>query len=147
MKPKEITVVEFLAKCLKERGYHGLYRDRECACLVGDLMPCGEYYSDCMPGRKISCDPEFCPAYGDCDWHIGPLPEKEESDMQRIFPKRLGPARQWRQKKRKELREALKALKVCRFGCAYTPQTGEVQRAINEIGKAIELCNVKNWGR
>ena len=67
---------EIVEKWLKENGYDGLYREECCACRIGDLMPCSEYYADCIAGYLCKCDPETCYADGDCDWHIGP--EKEE---------------------------------------------------------------------
>ena len=51
--------------------YHmdGLYaRDGVCACLRGDLFPCGEPQGTCRPGYRIACD---C---GDHDVHVGPFP-------------------------------------------------------------------------
>jgi len=38
---------------LKTNGYDGLYEPGECACLIGDLMPCSsESALHCLPGYK-----------------------------------------------------------------------------------------------
>lgn len=68
---------------LKTKGYDGLWSpDAECACEVGDLMPCEEIgIGGCEPGYKIACSGDDCIAGGDCgDWHIGrePAPNKEQ---------------------------------------------------------------------
>ena len=41
-----MEVIEIVEIHLSEKGYGGLYSD-ECACVVGDLAPCGEMKSDC----------------------------------------------------------------------------------------------------
>jgi hypothetical protein len=67
-------VRQIVASWLKDNGYDGLYRSECCACLVGDLMPCGEPGTDCEAGYKKTCPPEgcdFCPAEGECEWHVG----------------------------------------------------------------------------
>jgi|GEM_PF-7044468 len=63
------------------------------------------------------------------------------------LPPRLRPARKFKARKRKELREALKALSVCRMGCAYTPAYDLLCRAIADIETSIQECSVENWGR
>lgn len=56
---------------LESHGYDGLYSWRaECGCECSDLMPCDEYTGDCAPGKKVACEPEECPADGECDWHV-----------------------------------------------------------------------------
>lgn len=62
---KNIPVREIVEAHLKKHGFDGLYSDNECACLVGDLAPCGEIGLGCMPGFRKPCD---C---GDHDYHIG----------------------------------------------------------------------------
>ena len=56
---------EIVAEWLKENGYDGLVdEDMECACLVSELMPCGEPKPGCMAGYKKEVDPstgyDFC---------------------------------------------------------------------------------------
>lgn len=61
------------ARQLAKAGYDGLYSpDGECACLVGDLYPCGERQDDCEPGYKVPCPGATCYLGGDCDWHVAP---------------------------------------------------------------------------
>lgn len=65
-----MTIHEIVTEYLKARGYDGLYRPDQCACVLDDLMPCGEPSPDCEVGYKVPChgDCEF----GDhCDWHVG----------------------------------------------------------------------------
>ncbi len=50
-------VRDIVKRWLKENGYHGLYSDGgECACQLSDLQPCGENFSDCIPGIKKTWD-------------------------------------------------------------------------------------------
>lgn len=37
---------------LKANGYDGLSTDDECACLIDDLMPCGEPATSCEAGYR-----------------------------------------------------------------------------------------------
>lgn len=55
------TCLKFLTEKLKEAGYDGLYNPNGCACLVGNLEPCG-YISlvGCRPGYKVMCKPKDC---------------------------------------------------------------------------------------
>jgi len=46
-----MEVIEIVEIHLSEKGYGGLYSD-ECACVVGDLAPCGEMKSDCRAGYR-----------------------------------------------------------------------------------------------
>ena len=65
------SVREILDQWLTEHGYDGLYTE-DCGCEVGDLAPCSEQYSfGCRAGHKVPCDPETCPAEGECPFHIG----------------------------------------------------------------------------
>ena len=68
------TVRSIVQVHLVQYGFEGLTSSRyDCGCQTSDLMPC-EYddISNCEPGFKVPCDPETCPADGECDWHIGP---------------------------------------------------------------------------
>ena len=63
------------------------------------------------------------------------------------IPKRLGPARQFKQQKRNELKKTKKALEKVRLGCAYTPFVHEIVFASRHIEQAIKDSSVNNWGR
>ena len=67
---KNITVKEIVKKWLMANKFDGLYCD-QCGCETKDLMPCCEGVVDCEAGYYRKCDPETCPANGDCEWHIG----------------------------------------------------------------------------
>ena len=63
---------EIITKYLKENNFDGLFnRECNCGCPIDDLMPMDDCWSDCEPGHKVPCDPETCPAEGDCEFHIG----------------------------------------------------------------------------
>jgi hypothetical protein len=64
------SIHDIVEKSLRDNGHDGLYCAGECACRVGDLMPCDTFNSDCKPGYLLPCD---C---GEHDWHIG---EEEET--------------------------------------------------------------------
>jgi hypothetical protein len=64
-KVKPLALADIVAAYLCEHDYDGLYSDQECACVLGDLMPCGTPSPDCAAGYKQPCD---C---GDHDWHVG----------------------------------------------------------------------------
>jgi hypothetical protein len=74
---KNPTIQEMVAAYLTGHGFDGLYSDSECACLVSDLFPCGEVFSDCIAGYKGPCSGADCGADGDCDFHVGPTPAKD----------------------------------------------------------------------
>jgi len=60
-----IDVRRIVIDYLVENNYDGLYYPNECACLLGDLVPCESDFSECKPGYKTKCD---CPE--GCDFHI-----------------------------------------------------------------------------
>jgi len=62
---------------LAAHGYDGL-AGGDCGCLLSDLMPCDSFGCDCVPGRKVSCDPETCEYGGGCEWHV--VPAEEDTD-------------------------------------------------------------------
>lgn len=65
-----MDIRDICIKYLEKNGYDGLCSG-DCACLISDLMPCGEPNVNCDPGYKIPCPgPESCPNDGDCPWHI-----------------------------------------------------------------------------
>ena len=56
--------------------------------------------------------------------------------------------REFKAKKRRELRAALRELETLRLGCHYMPGTGEnVIVAINALRRQLEACSAKRWGR
>lgn len=47
------TVIEIVQEHLRTKGADGLVcPDAECGCMLGDLVPCGSDFSQCMPGWK-----------------------------------------------------------------------------------------------
>lgn len=72
-----VDVMSMVEEYLKTNGYDGLLQaDGECACLLGDLAPCGELYASCRAGHRVECDenvheddrPANCD--GKCGFHI-----------------------------------------------------------------------------
>jgi hypothetical protein len=61
-----MNVREILEKNLRENGFDGLVQqDGECACEIGELVPCESDFTSCRPGYKVNC------ACGmGCDFHI-----------------------------------------------------------------------------
>lgn len=51
-----MTVLEIVEAYLAASGFDGLYFDSECACLRGDLAPCGSIQENCKAGYKAPCD-------------------------------------------------------------------------------------------
>ena len=50
-------VIQIVEKYLSENGYDGLYNEGDCACLNGDLAPCGEIGGGCEAGYLQSDSP------------------------------------------------------------------------------------------
>ena len=70
------TVLDIIAETLVAEHYDGLYNpEGECGCERNDLSPGNCFCEGCIPGHKVPCDPETCPADGDCEFHIGPKEE------------------------------------------------------------------------
>ena len=46
-----MNALDIVKAYLKEHGFDGLCAD-ECGCTVDDLQPCGEDFSQCVPGYK-----------------------------------------------------------------------------------------------
>lgn len=63
------------------------------------------------------------------------------------IPPHVGPARKFKQDKRRDLRAAAKILSECHLGCAFTPAYQEIPNALELIKNAIEMCSVEKWGR
>ena len=61
-----MNVREMLEKNLRENGYDGLVSDdAECACEIGELVPCECDFTACKPGYKVPCRCGM-----GCDFHI-----------------------------------------------------------------------------
>lgn len=60
---------KIIEKYLVDNGFDGLYKSGDCACEVGDLIPCDDDCSGCEPGYKQAPDPDD-PDFGDYDWII-----------------------------------------------------------------------------
>ena len=67
-----MNIRKIVEKWLADNGYDGLFTPGECACKIGDLMPCySEGISECQPGHLVSCPGvEECELGGDCDFHM-----------------------------------------------------------------------------
>lgn len=92
---KVIDVMDMVDEYLKTNGYDGLLQeDGECACLLGDLAPCGEIMGSCRAGHRVECDenvpegdrPANCD--GKCAFHvvIGKRPGGEDTDTDGRVP-------------------------------------------------------------
>ena len=76
-----MTVIQIIELWLKENGYDGLFNaDAECACRIGDLVPCDEPCGTCLPGYQIPC-PETC---GEHYFHIQSAPVELAHDPDEI---------------------------------------------------------------
>ena len=57
-------------------------------------------------------------------------------------------SREWKSRKRKEIREVIKAFEIYRLGCYYTPdgegEVGQIDEALKSIKQKL---SVKNWGK
>lgn len=57
-------------------------------------------------------------------------------------------SRQWKAKKRRELRAITKAFELYRFGCAYCPckdgEVGQIQHLLNSMQQKL---SARSWGR
>lgn len=71
------TVIEMVKQALIDGGYDGLYNDYgECGCLLDDLRPCGEDFSECHPGYRGS-ETEF-------DFTIFDSKEDAEASLKKV---------------------------------------------------------------
>lgn len=59
-----MNCLDIVEKYLKDNGYDGLFDD-ECGCVIGDLRPCCDDFSDCQPGYKVKA-----PDYSEYDFYI-----------------------------------------------------------------------------
>ena len=60
---KIMDCLDIVIKYLKDNGYDGLHFDAECGCEIDNLAPCGNSFSECIPGYKVTP-----PAETDCDY-------------------------------------------------------------------------------
>ena len=67
-----MRVIDIVEEYLCNHWYDGLCSEG-CGCKIGDLMPCGEDASKCVPGYEVPCPgSDECPLDGDCAFHISP---------------------------------------------------------------------------
>jgi len=59
-----MTCSEIIKDYLIKNKFDGLGCEA-CSCDIEDLMPCNEFYGDCKPGYKVSCD-----CGQGCEFHI-----------------------------------------------------------------------------
>lgn len=72
-----MNVRKIVKQYLIDNGYDGLCTI-DCGCGVDDLAPCSDIcIYDCEAGHKVPCDPETCPADGECGFHIGIRKDKD----------------------------------------------------------------------
>jgi hypothetical protein len=72
----KMTVHKIIEDYLKANSFDGLYSPGDCACLLGDLVPCNNDPSMCEPGYKTECHGgEDCPLDGDCGFHVSKYKE------------------------------------------------------------------------
>ena len=69
-----VDVLHIVAAYLKAKWLDGMYSpDGGCACVVGDLAPCGQIHGCCEPGYRRDFDDDGCDGGqcgGGCEWHI-----------------------------------------------------------------------------
>lgn len=69
-----MDLVEMVSGFLRLHKFDGLYSPGECACELGDLMPCGTPQCGCKAGYRCACG-EDCKEE-ECDkeqeFHVGP---------------------------------------------------------------------------
>lgn len=77
------TVKLIVSDWLKANGFDGLFNpDAACACLAGDLAPCGNIHKECHAGRRVNYAQGECPCGESCDWHIEiPTPPSVEAHI------------------------------------------------------------------
>lgn len=64
-----LTVKEIVRKHLEREGFDGLFNtEGECACLCGDLAPCGTMNELCEEGYRVEC--AGCELGAEPHWHI-----------------------------------------------------------------------------
>jgi hypothetical protein len=56
-------------------------------------------------------------------------------------------AREFKVKKRRDIKAAIAALDALRFGCAYTPAVKDILQAATLLEKAKNMMSAKTWGR
>lgn len=78
-----MNVREMLEKSLRENGFDGLvHEEGECACQIGELVPCESDFTSCHPGYKVACQ-----CGNGCDFHITETRlTKREPDESHVAP-------------------------------------------------------------
>ena len=78
-----MNVKQIVAERLKLNGYDGLCNQSvPCACLLGDLSPCGEMSECCEAGHRVPCD-GTCED-GKCEFHIKVPTKMEECELNSV---------------------------------------------------------------
>ena len=55
--------------------------------------------------------------------------------------------REFKQRKRKEIREVIRAMKNFQLGCAHAPGHESFCTALKAAEETKDKCSLKNWGR
>ena len=84
-----MNVAVIVKKYLEDNNYDGLCCS-ECGCLLDDLIPCNEFFGDCVPGYKLHKEMLIKNAddYSHLDWEdedydyfvVAKKPIKEQGD-------------------------------------------------------------------
>ena len=61
----KMDCLKIVKNYLISNGFDGLQAEAECGCEIDDLVPCGNDFSQCTPGYKVSP-----PDDGDFDFYI-----------------------------------------------------------------------------
>ncbi|MDD5050976.1 MAG: hypothetical protein PHV93_04560 [Candidatus Pacebacteria bacterium] len=74
------TACDIVRDYLIEHGYDGLAGDG-CGCSSEDIVPCDQYFGNCVPAKKVVCQPEMCAeCSADCDGYADGKYYMEEAD-------------------------------------------------------------------
>jgi hypothetical protein len=73
-----MTCIEIIKKYLKDNNFDGLC-NVDCGCDMENLIACGEYFSDCIPGYK-RLPTEEDNEYGEADYIIDPTKVEEQKE-------------------------------------------------------------------
>jgi hypothetical protein len=64
------------------------------------------------------------------------------------LPKHLGVTqRQWKTRKRREIRAVVRALETFQRGSAFTPAYNDYREAMELVRAIADACSEKKWGR
>ncbi len=72
MSGQQMDLIGLITDGLRRHGFDGLFNtDGECACKIGELVPCDELSESCEPGVFIDEPCSNCGGGESCDFHIG----------------------------------------------------------------------------